>query len=92
MGSSQAAFRSSRTSPEPPLGFGATASVQSASLYAVDDGSRAVLFDYFSGVIDSIIGEDTHLLVPWLRKPYISDTRTRSHIPLRPRHQGSPNS
>lgn len=59
------------------LGLGAT--VVNSSLYTVDGGQRAVLFDRFRGVIDETIGEGTHFLVPWLQKPYIFDIRTRPH-------------
>ncbi|XP_020110967.1 prohibitin-3, mitochondrial-like [Ananas comosus] len=59
------------------LGLGA--SVAGASLYTVDGGERAVIFDRFRGVLPETVGEGTHLLVPWLQKPYIFDIRTRPH-------------
>ncbi|KAL3636667.1 Prohibitin-3, mitochondrial [Castilleja foliolosa] len=59
------------------LGLGATA--LNSSLYTVDGGERAVLFDRFRGVIDETVGEGTHFLIPWLQKPYIFDIRTRYH-------------
>lgn len=59
------------------LGLGAT--VLNSSLYTVDGGQRAVLFDRFRGVIDETVGEGTHFLIPWLQKPYIFDIRTRPH-------------
>jgi prohibitin 1 len=59
------------------LGLGVT--VINSSLYTVDGGQRAVLFDRFRGVIDDTVGEGTHFLVPWLQKPYIFDIRTRPH-------------
>ncbi|KAL3323603.1 hypothetical protein AABB24_037983 [Solanum stoloniferum] len=59
------------------LGIGAT--VLNSSLYTVDGGERAVLFDRFRGVIDDTVGEGTHFLVPWLQKPFIFDIRTRPH-------------
>ncbi|GLU02186.1 hypothetical protein SLE2022_194490 [Rubroshorea leprosula] len=61
------------------LGLGAAASLANASLYTVDGGQRAVLFDRFRGVIDETVGEGTHFLVPWLQKPFIFDIRTRPH-------------
>ncbi|CAN4121073.1 unnamed protein product [Withania somnifera] len=53
--------------------------VLNSSLYTVDGGQRAVLFDRFRGVIDQTVGEGTHFLVPWLQKPFIFDIRTRPH-------------
>lgn len=44
---------------------------------SVDGGHRAVLFDRFRGVLDETAGEGTHVLIPWLQKPYIFDVRTR---------------
>ncbi|KAL0461750.1 UNVERIFIED_CONTAM: Prohibitin-3, mitochondrial [Sesamum latifolium] len=59
------------------VGIGAT--VLNSSLYTVDGGQRAVLFDRFRGVIEDTVGEGTHFLVPWLQKPFIFDIRTRPH-------------
>jgi prohibitin 1 len=61
------------------IGFGASASLLGASLYTVDGGQRAVIFDRFRGVLPETVGEGTHFLVPWLQKPYIFDIRTRPH-------------
>ncbi|VAH33140.1 unnamed protein product [Triticum turgidum subsp. durum] len=60
-------------------GLGAAASLLSASLYTVDGGERAVVFDRFRGVLPETVGEGTHFIVPWLQKPYIFDIRTRPH-------------
>ncbi|XP_059670008.1 prohibitin-3, mitochondrial-like [Cornus florida] len=59
------------------LGLGAT--LVNSSLYTVDGGQRAVLFDRFRGVINETVGEGTHFLIPWLQKPYLFDIRTRPH-------------
>ncbi|KAL3813866.1 hypothetical protein ACJIZ3_015134 [Penstemon smallii] len=61
------------------FGLGLGASVVNSSLYTVDGGQRAVLFDRFRGVIEDTVGEGTHFLIPWLQKPYIFDIRTRPH-------------
>ncbi|KAF3625163.1 Prohibitin-4, mitochondrial [Capsicum baccatum] len=61
------------------VGLGISASILNSSLYTVDGGERAVLFDRFSGVKDDTIGEGTHFLIPWLQKPFIFDIRTRPH-------------
>ncbi|KAL8151000.1 hypothetical protein V2J09_020808 [Rumex salicifolius] len=59
------------------LGLGAT--VLNSSLYTVDGGERAVLFDRLGGVKETTVGEGTHFLIPWLQKPFIFDIRTRPH-------------
>uniref|UniRef100_A0A061S5D5 Prohibitin n=1 Tax=Tetraselmis sp. GSL018 TaxID=582737 RepID=A0A061S5D5_9CHLO len=57
------------------LGLGASA--LQASLYNVDGGERAVMFDRFQGVSQKTYGEGTHVMVPWLQMPYVFDIRTR---------------
>ena len=52
-------------------------SLAQASLYDVKGGSRAVIFDRFSGVNDQVVNEGTHFLVPWLQKAIIYDVRTK---------------
>ncbi|KAH3676087.1 hypothetical protein WICMUC_002384 [Wickerhamomyces mucosus] len=47
------------------------------SIYDVKGGSRAVIFDRLSGVQQSVIGEGTHFLIPWLQKSIIFDVRTK---------------
>lgn len=47
------------------------------SIYDVKGGSRAVIFDRISGVQQTVIGEGTHFLVPWLQKAVLFDVRTR---------------
>ncbi|KAE9620837.1 hypothetical protein Lal_00019620 [Lupinus albus] len=61
------------------IGLGASAAVLNSSLYTVDGGQRAVLFDRFRGILDETVGEGTHFLIPWVQKPYIFDIRTRPH-------------
>lgn len=61
------------------FGLGLGGSLLGASLFTVDGGERAVLFDRFRGVLDETSGEGTHFIVPWLQKPYIFDVRTRPH-------------
>ena len=58
-----------------PLAIG-TAFVQ-ASIYDVKGGSRAVIFDRYSGVKDTVVNEGTHFLIPWLQKSIIYDVRTK---------------
>lgn len=61
------------------IGLGVGASLLSSSLFTVDGGQRAVLFDRFRGVLEDTVGEGTHFLVPWLQQPFIFDIRTRPH-------------
>jgi prohibitin 1 len=79
MGSSQAAVSFLNNVARAAFGLGAAATILNSSLYTVDGGQRAVLFDRFRGVIDTSIGEGTHFLIPWLQKPFIFDIRTRPH-------------
>lgn len=77
MSSSSGAARVLTNVARTAIGLGVGGSLLSASLYTVDGGHKAVLFDRFRGVLDETVGEGTHLLVPWLQKPYIFDVRTR---------------
>ncbi|TMX02442.1 hypothetical protein EJD97_021570 [Solanum chilense] len=79
MGSNQAAVSFLTNITRAAFGLGISATVLNSSLYTVDGGQRAVLFDRFRGVIDDTVGEGTHFLVPWLQKPFIFDIRTRPH-------------
>ena len=47
------------------------------SLYTVEGGHRAVIFNRFTGVERRVVNEGTHLRVPWVQKPIIFDVRTR---------------
>jgi len=59
------------------IGLGAGASLVQASMYNVDGGYRAVMFDRFRGVLRGVSGEGTHFRVPWLQTPHIFDVRIR---------------
>ncbi|KAI3409002.1 Prohibitin [Psidium guajava] len=79
MGSSQAAVSFLTNVARAAFGFGVAATALNSSLYTVDGGQRAVIFDRLRGVMEETVGEGTHFLVPWLQKPYIFDIRTRPH-------------
>lgn len=51
-----------------------------ASLYDVDGGTRAVIFDKIRGVQDKVVGEGTHFAIPVLQQPVIMDIRARPRI------------
>lgn len=59
------------------LGVAVAGSVVNTALYNVDGGHRAVIFDRFSGVRQTVVGEGTHFLVPWVQRPIIFDIRSR---------------
>lgn len=61
------------------IALGAGGSLLNASLYTVDGGERAVIFDRLRGVLPYTTGEGTHFVIPWLQKPYIMEIRTRPH-------------
>ncbi|KAI8006779.1 hypothetical protein LOK49_LG07G02090 [Camellia lanceoleosa] len=50
------------------------------SLYNVDGGHRAVIFNRIVGVKDKVYPEGTHLMVPWFERPIIYDVRARPHL------------
>jgi len=60
-------------------GIGVASSAASTSLYTVDGGERAVIFDRMRGVLPGTESEGTHFRVPFLQKPFIFDIRTRPH-------------
>ena len=43
----------------------------------MDGGQRAVIFDRFQGVKKETTGEGTHVLLPWIQKPYVMSIRIR---------------
>ncbi|GMJ04324.1 prohibitin 3 [Hibiscus trionum] len=79
MGSNQAAVSFLTNVARAAFGLGAAATVLNASMYTVDGGERAVIFDRLRGVLDKTAEEGTHFLVPWLQKPFIYDIRMKPH-------------
>jgi prohibitin 1 len=59
------------------IGIGAGVSLFQSSIYNVDGGFRAVMFDRLRGVQSGVKGEGTHFLIPWLQTPHIFDVRIR---------------
>lgn len=59
------------------VGLGLGASALQTSLFNVDGGERAVIFDRFRGILPEVVGEGTHLRMPWVQTPHIMDIRTR---------------
>merc|ERR1711966_158690 len=59
------------------IGLGVTGTALNASMYDVDGGKAAVMFDRFRGVLPKAVGEGTHFLVPFIQNPTVYDIRTR---------------
>jgi prohibitin 1 len=65
------------------LGLAVVGGVVNTALYNVDGGERAVIFDRFSGIKQTVIGEGTHFIIPWVQRPIIFDIRSRPrNIPV----------
>jgi len=50
------------------------------SLYNVEGGHRAIVFNRIVGVKDKVYPEGTHLMMPWFDRPVIYDVRARPHL------------
>jgi len=62
------------------LGLGTVAFVGSESIYDVDGGEQAVIFDRFNGVKPDVVDEGTHFLIPVIQRPIIFDVRARPRV------------
>merc|ERR1719412_2697338 len=54
------------------------------SMYTVDGGHRAIIFDRISGIKNNILSEGLHFRIPWFQYPVIYDIRSK------PRTMSSP--
>lgn len=59
------------------IAVGVVGSLAQTSLYTVEGGHRAVIFNRFTGVEQKVVNEGTHLRIPWVQKPIVFDARTR---------------
>ena len=59
------------------VGLAITGGVINSALYNVDAGHRAVIFDRFAGVKNTVVGEGTHFFIPWVQRPILFDIRAR---------------
>ncbi|XP_057455564.1 prohibitin-1, mitochondrial [Lotus japonicus] len=50
------------------------------SLYNVEGGHRAIVFNRLVGVKDKVYPEGTHFILPWFERPVIYDVRARPHL------------
>ncbi|KAJ9550258.1 hypothetical protein OSB04_014303 [Centaurea solstitialis] len=49
------------------------------SLYNVEGGHRAIVFNRIVGIKDKVYPEGTHFMIPWFERPIIYDVRARPH-------------
>ena len=49
------------------------------SLFNVEGGHRAIVYNRFVGVKDKVYAEGTHFIIPWVERPYVYDVRARAH-------------
>ncbi|KAM6572484.1 hypothetical protein CsatA_016564 [Cannabis sativa] len=54
--------------------------VATNSLYNVEGGHRAIVFNRIVGVKDKVYPEGTHIIIPWFERPVIYDVRARPHL------------
>ncbi len=59
------------------VGLAVAGGVVNSALFNVDGGHRAVIFDRFTGVKQSVVGEGTHFMIPWVQRPIVFDIRAR---------------
>ncbi|VVT55630.1 uncharacterized protein SAPINGB_P004673 [Magnusiomyces paraingens] len=57
------------------LGVGGV--VLTSSLYNVDGGHRAILYNRIGGIQPTIYNEGTHIAIPWFQTPIIYDVRAK---------------
>ncbi|GAB4816805.1 hypothetical protein N2152v2_003851 [Parachlorella kessleri] len=50
------------------------------SLFNVEGGHRAILFNRIGGISEKVYAEGTHLMVPWFMRPIIYDVRARPNV------------
>ncbi|CAA0808633.1 Prohibitin-2- mitochondrial [Striga hermonthica] len=50
------------------------------SLYNVEGGHRAIVFNRLVGIKDKVYPEGTHIMLPWFERPVIYDVRARPHL------------
>ena len=49
------------------------------SLFNVEGGHRAIVYNRFVSVKDKVYAEGTHFIIPWVERPYVYDVRARAH-------------
>ncbi|DBA78813.1 hypothetical protein WJX79_009293 [Trebouxia sp. C0005] len=62
------------------IGGGALLYGVSNSLFNVEGGHRAIVFNRVTGIKEDVYEEGTHLMLPWFDRPIIYDVRTRPNV------------
>lgn len=63
------------------IGLGVAAYTAANSLFDVQGGHRAVIFNRFGGIDrERVYNEGTHVAIPWFQEPIIFDIRTRPNV------------
>lgn len=62
------------------LAGGAAAYGLSNSIFNVEGGHRAIVFNRLYGIKETVYQEGTHLMVPWIDRPVIYDVRARPSL------------
>ena len=57
--------------------LGAALMVGQSALYNVNGGERAVIYDRLSGIKPQVVGEGTHIKIPFLQFPTVYDIRAK---------------
>merc|ERR1711892_645979 len=58
-------------------GVAVAGAVVNSALFNVGGGHRAVIFDRFAGIKQTVVGEGTHFMIPWVQRPILFDIRAR---------------
>eukprot|EP00494_Astrolonche_serrata_P027400 UN27663 len=62
------------------VGLGVLSSALLTSLYTVEPGHRAIIFDRLGGVKQYVRDEGSHFLIPGIQTPHYFDVRTRPRL------------
>lgn len=50
------------------------------SIFNVEGGHRAIVFNRISGIKETVYSEGTHFMLPWFERPIIYDVRARPNV------------
>jgi len=62
------------------IGGGLTVYGAANSIFNVEGGHRAIVFNRLVGINETVYTEGTHLMVPWFERPIIYDVRARPSL------------
>lgn len=62
------------------LALGAAGFFLDHSMYTVEAGQRAIIFDRFSGILPTAVGEGTHFLIPGIQRAEMMSVRVKPQI------------